>query len=117
MPAAIDSDHRMGASSSSRPMFQFASSSLSSALSPSVSSSDPTPVHLQPDRTPQYLCRSPAIEPGSAPMDIDYDDINQDHHPADPDRVSIPTAVDIPLNSVETHSPACFAVLHNSSND
>jgi hypothetical protein len=109
------STHRMGVLSSSRPVFQFASSSLSSALSPSVSSSNPTPVHLQPDRTPQYLCGSPIIEPGSAPMDMDYDDINQDHHPADPDRGSISTVVDIPLNSVETHSPACFAVLQNSS--
>lgn len=113
MPTTIESDHRIGAPSSSRPMFQFASSSLCSALSPSVSSSDPTPAHLQPDRTPQYMCCSPAIEPGSVPMDIEYDDISQDHHPADPGRVSISAVVDIPMNSAETHSPACFAVLQN----
>lgn len=118
IPTTLDADHRMGISSPPPPMFQFTSSSLSSALSPSVSSPNPTPGHLQPDGTPQYFpgnCCSPTIDPGGAPTDLDYG-INQDHHPVDPDRCSI-SIVDIPLNSVGTHSPACFSASPNSSNE
>lgn len=116
----LGSDHRMGVPSSSSPIFQFASSSLSSALSPSISPSNPTPLHLQPDGASRYFpgnCRSPnAIEPGDAPMDIDCDNVNQDHRPVDPDRCSISTVVDIPLNFVGTHSPVRFPAPQNSSN-
>lgn len=119
MPNTLECpDHRMGVPSSTQ-MFQFASSSLSSALSPSVSSSNPTPVHAQPDGTP-YLtgnCGSPIIDPGNTQMDIDYDNVNQDHHPADPGRGSTSTAVDIPLNSAGAHSPARFSVPPNPSHD
>lgn len=120
VPTTLDSDHRMGVPSSSPPMFQFASSSLSSALSPSVSSSNPTPAHLQLDGPPQYLpgnCGSPVIEPGNSPMDLDYDSINQDHHPADPDQGSISAIADIPLDSVGTHSPICYSVPQNPPNE
>lgn len=113
-------DRRMGVPSSSPPIFQFASSSLISALSPSISSSNPTPVRFQSDGAPQYSpgnCGSPSIDPGNAPADIDYDSINQDHLPADPEPCSISTVVDIPLNSVETHSPACFPAPRDSSNE
>lgn len=119
MPTTLGSDHRMGVPSPSPPMFQFTSSSLSSALSPSVSSSNQTPVHLQPDGTPQHLpgnCGSPVIDLRNAPGDIDLNNVNQDH-PVDPDRGSISTIVHISLNSVGTHSPDCFSVPQISSNE
>ena len=112
MPTTLEcSDHRMGAPSSSTQMFQFTSSSLSSALSPSISSSNPTQIHLQPDGTPSYLtgsCCSPTIDPGNT--NIDYDDVNLDHHPADLDREAASTVIDIPLNFVGAHSPVHFPV-------
>ena len=110
MSTTICSDHRMGVPSSSPPMFQFASSSLCSALSPSISSSAQTPIHLQLDGTPQYFpgnCGSPAVEPGNPSMNIDYDVI-RDHRQTDPDRGSIST--------MGTRSPVCFSVPQNSSN-
>lgn len=113
-------DHPMGIPSPSAPTFQFASSSLSSALSPSISSSNPTPVHLQLDGTPQYLpggCGSPAIDSGNTPMDIDYDNISQDHRPIDPNRGSLSTVVDIPLRSIGTCPPVRFSVPRNPSNE
>jgi len=103
-------DHQMGVPSCSVPMFQFASSSLNSALSPSVSPSNPTPMYLQPGGAPQYLsgnCGGSAIDPGSTPMDMDYDNINRDHCPVDPERASIPAVVDIPS----------FPVPQNPSNE
>ena len=118
MPTTLQcTDHRMGVPSSSAPMFQYASSSLCSALSPSVSSSHPTPMHLRPNGT--YLignCGSPAIDPGSAPMEIDYDIVNQDH-PADPDRGSISAVVNVPLNSTGTHCSAGWSVPQNPPNE
>ena len=119
MPTTLEcSDHRMGAPSSSTQMFRFASSSLSSALSPSISSSNQTQIHLQPDGTPSYLtgsCGSPTINPGNT--DIDYENVNLDHHPADPDREATPTVIDIPLNFVGAHSPVRFPVPPNSSSE
>ena len=120
MPTTLEcSDHRMGVPSSTQ-MFQFASSSLSFALSPSVSSSNATPMHLQLDGAPSYLtgnCGSPAINPGNTPMDIDYDNVDQDHHPVDPDRGVTVTITDVPSNPVRAHSPIRFSVPPNSSND
>lgn len=49
-------------------------------------------------------------------MDMDYDNINRDHCPVDPDRGSIPAVVDIPLSSVGTHPPVCLPVPQNPSN-
>jgi len=119
MPTTLEcSDHRMGAPSSSTQMFRFASSSLISALSPSVSSSNQTRIHLQPGGAPPYLtgnCGSPTINPGNT--DIDYDNVNLDHHPADPDREATPTVIDIPLNFAGPHSPVRFPVPPNSSSE
>lgn len=108
-------DHQMGVSSSSIPMFQFASSSLSSALSSSVLSSNPTPMHLRSD-SPQYLTGnngSPEIDPGSTPMD--YDTVNKDHHPVDPGRGPIPAGVS--LNPARNHSMPCFLVPRSLSDE
>ena len=114
-------NHRMGVQSSSPQMFRFTSSSLSSALSPSVSSSNPTPVHLRPDGAPSYLtgiCDSPTINTENTPMNIDYEDTSHGHHPADTDRgATTSTVIDIPLNSVGAHSPVHFSVPSNTSND
>lgn len=121
IPNTLECANRpMGAPSSPTQMFRFVSSSLSSALSPSASSSGPTPIHLQPDGAPSYLtgnCGNPVINPGNTPMDIDYDGVNQDHHPADPDRRSTSGVIDIPLNSVGAHSPARFSVPPNPSHE
>ena len=110
------SDPRMGAQSSSTPMFRFASSSLNCALSPTVPSSNLSPIHLQEGCTPPYLarhCGGPALNPGNSPIDTNYDNANQDHHPTDPDRGSASTVADIPLNSVGAHSPIHFTVPPN----
>ena len=112
------SDHPMGAPSSSTQMFRFTSSSLSSALSPSISSSNTTRIHLEPDGVPSYLtgnCGSPVINTGC--MDIDYDDVGLEHLPADPDREATSTVIDIPLNFVGAHSPVRFPVPPNPSNE
>ena len=109
-------DSCMGVPSPSAPIFRFTSSSLNSALSPSVSSSNISPIHLQKDGAPQYLtgnCGNQELNPGSSPIDIDYDSVNQDHHPADPDRGSASIVIDMPLNSVGTHSPIRFSVPPN----
>lgn len=113
-------DHRMGATSPPMQMFQFASSSLISALSPSISSSDPAPMHLQQDGAPLYSagnCGSPTINQGNIPAEIDYDHVNQDHHLADPDRGAASTVIDIPLNPVGAHSPVRFSVPPNPSSE
>lgn len=122
MPATFECpDHRMGATSPQmQQMFQFASSSLSSALSPSVSSSDPTPMHLQPDGPPLYLtgnCGSPTINQGNTLAEIDYDHVSRDHHLADCDRGVTSTVIDIPLNPVGAHSPVRFSVPPNPSSE
>jgi len=121
MPTSLEcSDHRMGVPSSSTPRFQFASSSLSSALSPSVSSSNPSPMHLQPGGATSYLitnCGSPVINPGNSPMDIDYENVIQDRHPADPDRGTTPTAIDVQINSVGAQPPVGFSVSPNSPDE
>jgi len=120
MPTTLQCpNHRAGVPSSSTPMFQLASSSLSSALSPSVSSSNPSPIHLQPDGAPPYLtgnCGSPSLNPGNSPMDVDHDNVNRDCHPTDPDRASTSTIFDMPLNPVGPHSPARFSVPPNPIN-
>ena len=116
-------DHRMGATSSPIQMFQFASSSLSSALSPSVSSSNPTPMYLRPDCAPSYLtgnCGSPTVNRGSTPTEMDYDDINQDHHRADPDRGATSAVIDnidISLNPTGACSPVRFSVPTDPSSE
>jgi len=113
------SDPCVGVPSSSAPMFRFASSSLNSALSPSVSSSNQSPIHLRKDGAPPYLtgnCGSPELNPGSSPIDIDYDNVNQDHHPTDPDRGSASIVIDMSLNSVGAHSPIRFSVPPNPTN-
>lgn len=113
-------DHRMGTTSSPIQMFQFASSSLSSALSPSVSSSNPTPMYLRPDCAPLYLtgtCGSPAVNRGSTLAEIDYDDVSQDHHLADPDRGATSAVIDIPLNPTGACSPVRFSVPPNPSSE
>jgi len=105
-------DHCVGVPSSSAPMFRFASSSLNSALSPSVSSSNLSPIHPQKDCAPPYLtgnCGSPELNPGSSPIDIDYDNVNQDHLPTDPDRGSASIVIDMPLNTMGAHSPIRFS--------
>ena len=105
-------DPCVGVPSSSAPMFRFASSSLNSALSPSVSSSNPSPIHLKKDGALPYFtgnCGSPELNPGGSPIDIDYDNVNQDHHPTDPDRGSASIVIDMPLNSVGAHSPIRFS--------
>lgn len=115
MPTTLEcSDHHMGTPSPSTQMFRFASSSLSSALSPSVSSSDPTQIRLQQDCAPSYFtrnCGSPSISPGNT--DMDYDNANLDHRLADPDREATSTSIDIPLDFVGTHSPVRFPALPN----
>ena len=97
---------------SSAPMFRFASSSLNSALSPSVSSSNLSPIHLQKDCAPPYLtgnCGSPELNPGSSPIDIDFDNVNQDHPPTDPNRGSASIVIDMPLTSVGAHPSIRFS--------
>ena len=123
MPTTLGcSDPCMGVPSSPTPMFQFASSSLSSALSPSVSSSNPSPIHLQKDGAPLYLtrnCGSPDTDRGNSPMpiDIDYDNnVSQDHHPSDLDQGSTSAVIDIPLDSAGGHSPVRFSIPANPTN-
>ena len=113
------SDPRMGVPSSSTPMFQFASSSLNSALCPPVPPSNLSPVHLQERGALLYLtgnCGSSALNPGNSPIDTDYDDVSQDHHPTDPDRGSASTVIDVSLNSAAAHSPIHFSVPPNPTN-
>ncbi|KAF9786051.1 hypothetical protein BJ322DRAFT_1005044 [Thelephora terrestris] len=113
-------DRPMGVSSSSAPMFQYASSSLCCALSPSDSSPNPTTMHLQPNGAPRYLignCCRPAMDHGSTPMEIDYDSVNQDHHPADPARESISSVADVPPNSTGTQCSVGWSVPQNPANE
>ena len=121
MPTSLEcSNHRMGVPSSPPPRFQFASSSLSSALSPSVSSSNQSPMHLQPEGAPSYLtanCGSPVINPGNSPMDIDYENVIQDRHSADPDRGTTSAVIGVQMNSVEAQPPVRFSVPPNPPNE
>lgn len=50
-------------------------------------------------------------------MEMDYDSINRDHCPVDPDQGSIPTVADIPLSCMGTHPPVRFPVPQNPSNE
>ena len=121
MPTTMGrSDPCINVPSASAPMFQFASSSLSSALSPSVLSSNRSPIHLQKDGAPSYMtgnCGSPRLDLGNPQVDVDYDDVNQDHHPTDPDRGSTSGVIDIPLNSAGAHRPVCFPVPPKPTNE
>jgi hypothetical protein len=55
-------------------------------------------------------CGSPRPDPGNPQVDVGYDDVNQDHHPADPD-------IDIPLHSAGAHRPVCFPVPQKPTNE
>lgn len=119
-PAALGCpDPCMGVPPSSTPIFRFASSSLTSALSPSVSSSKPSPIYHQKDGAPPYFtgnCGSPELNPGDSPIDIEYENVNQNHNPADLDRGSASIVIDMPSNSVGAHSPVRLSGPPNPTN-